>query len=115
MDVLAQQSPDQMAPVNVGKILECSVISISKNKVIVDVCGVALGMIPEREFSYDVDDLVVGDTVSAYVLMCENQDGYVILSLNVQIERPWTTLADKQSAVSRLKLSCRRKRGRTSC
>lgn len=105
MDMLAQKSPNQLAPVSVGKIIECSVISISKNKVIVDVSGVALGMVPEREFSYDVDDLVPGEKVLAYVLMCENQDGYVILSLKrADRERVWTTLADKQSTGEPIKV-----------
>jgi len=105
MDTLAQKSPDQLAPISIGKIIECSVISISKNKVIVDVFGVALGMVPEREFSYDVDDLVPGDKVLAYVLMCENQDGYVILSLKrADRERVWTTLTDKQSTGEPIKV-----------
>lgn len=105
MDTLAQKSPDQLAPVSVGKIIECLVISISKNKVIVDVSGVALGMVPEREFSYDVDDLNPGDKVLAYVLMCENQDGYVILSLKrADRERVWTTLTDKQSTGEPIKV-----------
>lgn len=105
MDILAQKSPDQLAPVSVGKIIECSIISISKNKVIVDVSGIALGMVPEREFSYDVDDLVPGDKVLAYVLMCENQDGYVILSLKrADRERVWATLTDKQASGEPIKV-----------
>lgn len=105
MDKLAQAAPDKLAPVCVGKIIECRILSISKHKVIVDVAGIALGLVPEREFSYDVDDLSVGDKVLAYILMSENQDGYVILSLKrADRERVWTTLTEKQQSGEPIKV-----------
>lgn len=96
MQDLAKDSYDKLAPFTTGDVIECLVISTSKNKVLLDVAGLSLGMVPEKEFSYDVDDLRPQDKVLAYVIMPENQDGYVILSLKrADKERVWTTLGEK--------------------
>lgn len=96
MQDLAKDSHDKLAPFTTGDVIECLVISTSKNKVLLDVAGLSLGMVPEKEFSYDVDDLRPQDKVLAYVIMPENQDGYVILSLKrADKERVWTTLGEK--------------------
>jgi len=58
-----------------------SVVSVSRSRIIVDLQGIALGLIPVREFSSTAQDLKPGEEVSAYVLVQENDDGYVILSL----------------------------------
>ena len=96
MQDLAKESHDKLAPFTTGDVIECTVISTSKNKVLLDVAGLSLGMVPEKEFSYDVDDLRPHDKVLGYVIMPENQDGYVILSLKrADKERVWTTLGEK--------------------
>ena len=96
MQDIAKEFHDKLAPFTNGDVIECSVISTSKSKVLLDVAGLSLGMVPEKEFSYDVDDLQHGDKVLAYVIMPENQDGYVILSLKrADKERVWTTLIEK--------------------
>jgi small subunit ribosomal protein S1 len=97
MQQLAEKSPERLVPFQEGDVVEARVISVNKHKVLVDVAGVALGMVPEREFSYDVDDLNVGDKVTGYVLLSENREGFVILSLKrADKERVWTTLVEKQ-------------------
>ncbi len=105
MQELADKSPERLTPFQEGEVVEARVVSVNKHKVLVDVAGVALGMVPEREFSYDVDDLNVGDKVTGYVLLSENRDGYVILSLKrADKERVWTTLAEKQNSGEPIKI-----------
>lgn len=70
-----------LIPVKKGTIIEVEIISRSRNKIVVDVQGFNFGYIPEKEFSFDEGDLKPGDKILAYVLMEENKDGYVILSL----------------------------------
>lgn len=57
------------------------VASISKSRIIVDLDGIAMGLIPAKEFSAATVDLKVGDDITAYVMVQENDEGYVILSL----------------------------------
>lgn len=83
MDELVKNSPDFQIPV-AGTLVEGTVVAIFKNKVLVDLDGVATGIISGQE-AYDTagtaKELEVGDSVSAYVLDDENDDGLVVLSL----------------------------------
>ena len=67
-----------------GTLVEGTVVAILKNKVLVDLGGVATGIISGQE-SHDssgtAKGLQVGDSISAYVLEEENEDGLVVLSL----------------------------------
>ncbi|MFA6492716.1 MAG: S1 RNA-binding domain-containing protein [Patescibacteria group bacterium] len=81
MKDLATSLGSSLVPIRNGELTEVKIMQILKNKVIVDVSGLNLGIIPEQEFSPEVGDLKVGDKILAYVLTIENDDGYVILSL----------------------------------
>lgn len=81
MEQIAQQLGDDLIPIKPKTNVTGKVLSISKSKIIVDLDGIALGLIPAKEFSPIVVDLEIGDDISAYVLMQENDEGYVILSL----------------------------------
>lgn len=81
MKDLATALGNKLVPIKSGELTEVTISQILKNKIIVDVRGLTLGMIPEQEFSPDVGELKVGDKILVFVLTVENDDGYAILSL----------------------------------
>jgi small subunit ribosomal protein S1 len=96
MDDLAAAYPEQLVPFGQGEIIEVVVIQKAKSHLLVDVAGVAIGIVPEQEFSYDVEEIKPGDKVLAYVLLQENENGQVVLSLKrADKDRVWRTLEDK--------------------
>ncbi|MBI4234734.1 S1 RNA-binding domain-containing protein [Candidatus Peregrinibacteria bacterium] len=81
-----------------GTLVEGTVILIAKNKVLVDLGGLATGLITGQE-AYDslgtMKDLKPGDGIFAYVLDEENDDGLVVLSLRkASQEKTWTKFND---------------------
>jgi len=79
-DIVARLGSN-LVPVRAGELFEVKILEVFKNKIVVDVGGLALGIIPEQEFSPEMSDFKVGNKILAYVLTVENDDGYVILSL----------------------------------
>lgn len=83
MDELLNSYGDFVLPAP-GVLVEGIVAAIWRNKIIVDLGGIATGIIAGQETldsSGTIDSLNVGDKISAYVLEEENEDGLVILSL----------------------------------
>ena len=83
MDELLAKADDVILPVP-GLLIEGIVITVWKNKVLVDLNGVATGIIAGQETQDStgtLKSLKPGDTVSAYILESENDDGLVVLSL----------------------------------
>lgn len=83
MDQLLEAEGDLALPVP-GLLVEGTVIAIFKNKVLVDLGGLATGIITGQEAHDSAGTLKTiepGDTVSAYILEEENDDGLVVLSL----------------------------------
>jgi len=85
-----------------GSLVDGTVVSLGKNKVLVDLGGVATGIITGRE-AYDsagtMKELNIGDTVSAYVLEEENEDGLVVLSLRkASQKKTWNTFIEAYDA-----------------
>lgn len=96
MDELVTEVGESLVPFRGGEVTEVVVSSVTKGCIWVDVAGVAVGIIPEREFSYGTQDLKPGDKVPAYVLALEDKEGHVVLSLRrADRERLWITLKDK--------------------
>lgn len=81
MQELVDEVGLDLIPLKEGSLVEVSILAKSKTKVLVDVKGITLGIIPEKEFSSDINELKPGDKVLAYVLCMENDDGYAVLSL----------------------------------
>lgn len=81
MDALVAEAGKELIPIREGKTIEATVLAVSRQRVLVDIKGFALGFVPEREFSSTVMDLKAGDSITAYVLLAENDDGYAVLSL----------------------------------
>lgn len=81
-----------------GTLIEGTVVSMQKNKILVDINGLQTGMIAGKE-AKDNDDtlnkLAVGEKISAYVVDDENEEGYVVLSLRkANQERTWKRFLD---------------------
>lgn len=92
-----------VVPFRSQEVVEVTITAITKSKIWVDVANLTTGFIPEREFSFDVSTLKVGDKVLAQVIMPENEDGYVIFSLRrADRERIWRTLEEKHTSAEPL-------------
>lgn len=92
MDDLLQKAGDIKIP-EPGTLIEVTVIAIRPNKILVDINGIATGIISGRE-AKDADDTVkktkVGDKILAYVIEGENEEGNIVLSLRkASQERTW--------------------------
>lgn len=91
------QIPDFKLP-SPGDLIDGAVIAIYKNKILVDINGIAVGLISGREAKDSTDTiktLQVGDTISAYVIDGENEEGYIILSLRkASQEKTWGKFND---------------------
>lgn len=77
---------DTIQPVHLrsGEVIDTTVIAKSKSELWVDVAGAATGFIPAAEVgesSKVIHAINVGDTVHASVVVPENDEGYVILSI----------------------------------
>lgn len=83
MDALLDSSVDYERPM-LGAVISGKVVSISKNRLVVDLNGVAVGIASGRE-THDsgdtINDLKEGDEVKTVVIEEENDDGMVVLSL----------------------------------
>jgi small subunit ribosomal protein S1 len=97
MEELLAQSDDFYIP-EPGTLVNGTVISIQKNKILVDLEGHCAGIISGQE-AHDshgtVKTLNEGDDISAYVLMDENEDGLVVLSLRkASQKKTWSKFVD---------------------
>ncbi|MBN2307161.1 S1 RNA-binding domain-containing protein [Candidatus Peregrinibacteria bacterium] len=83
MDDLLESSAEFEKP-KLGAVITGKVVSISKNRLVVDLNGVAVGISSGRE-THDsndtIKDLKEGDEVKTVVIEEENEDGMVVLSL----------------------------------
>lgn len=85
MDDLIKAGP-QVLRVKPGELVEGIVVFRGKNKLILDICGVATGIVSGRELRDSFNtfrELKVGDTVMALVLEEENDEGMLVLSLRM--------------------------------
>jgi ribosomal protein S1 len=94
MTALVDNAGRELIPIREGKMVEGTVLNVSRQRVLVDVKGYALGFVPEREFSSTVLELKPGDPITAYVLLAENDDGYVVLSLKRADRERYTKALD---------------------
>lgn len=96
MDDVINHAGAAIVPFGQSDVIEVTVTGVTKSKIMVDIGGLAVGFIPEREFAYDTADVAIGDILLAYVLSVENDEGYVVLSLKrAQKEQTWQMLEEK--------------------
>lgn len=97
MDELLKSSPDIFIP-EPGTIVEGVVITVHKNKILVDLGGVSTGIIAGREAvdsSDTMSDIKPGDAISAFILEPENDEGLIVLSLRkASQQKTWKKFVD---------------------
>ena len=89
---------DEISLPTPGVLTEGTVIDVWKNKILVDLDGLATGIITGHE-AYDsmgtAKSIEPGDLVSAYILEEENEDGLVVLSLRkASQQKTWAKYVD---------------------
>ena len=98
MSDLVEELGDSLVPFAQGDLVEVTVLLVSKDKITVDVAGLATGIIPEKEFSADMSDIKPGDKTQAYILSTQNEKGYIILSLKkAEKEKIWSLLEQRNN------------------
>lgn len=114
MAALVEEYGPAIIPFRQSDIVEVEVTGVSKQRILVNVQDLALGFIPQREFSTDSSMVEVGQKLLGYILSPENEDGYVVLSLKrADRERLWRTIAEQSTsnAVLSVKISDANKGG----
>lgn len=89
MDELIKKSPE-MLRARPGELVEGIVVFKGKNKLLIDIRGVATGIIAGRELRDSFNtfkDLNPGDDIAALVLESENDEGLVVLSLRMASQK----------------------------
>lgn len=98
MDDLVELLGDKLVPFSEGEVVDVTVLSTSRENIMVDVAGLATGIVPEKEFSADAAKVKIGDSIRAYVISSENDNGYVILSLKkAEKEKLWNMLEQRNT------------------
>ena len=85
MEQLLQDSPPILR-VQPGQMIEGTVVFRGKNKLLLDLDGVATGIVSGRELRDSFNtfkSLSIGDSVSTLVLEEENEEGMIVLSLRM--------------------------------
>lgn len=99
MEELVELMGDKLVPFTQGEVTDVTVVAASKDQIIVDIAGLATGLIPEKELSATSSRLKPGDTTRAYVMSLENDNGYVILSQKrAERERLWHMVEQRNTA-----------------
>lgn len=92
MDELLKDSPKLLSP-KPGELVEGKLVLISRNRILIDISGVKVGIISGRETRDSADTLKTiqpGDKILACVIDPENEEGFVVLSLRkASQERAW--------------------------
>jgi len=106
-DLLAKMGEKYLPPKE-GDLVEATVLSLGKNKIWLDVGGHAVGVIEGRELSenkHAIEDLAVGDKISAQVVEAENEDGQLVLSLKAaDTERGWKKMEEYLASKENVKV-----------
>jgi small subunit ribosomal protein S1 len=97
MDSIMEKMGDIVLPTP-GTLIDGPVVAIFKNNILVDIDGITTGIVSGRE-TKDSEDTIktlkVGDTISAYVIDEENDEGYIVLSLRkAGQEKTWKRFLD---------------------
>jgi small subunit ribosomal protein S1 len=87
---------DEIKLPKVGDLIECNIVSIGKNEVILDYKGITSGVVRGRELhdeSGASDNYSIGDVVSATVLELDNEKGIMELSFRyASHQKAWDEL-----------------------
>ena len=78
-DAIAAKYDKTLSNVQVGEVVEGTVIGINKREVVVNIGYKSEGIIPVSEFRYN-PDLAIGEKVEVYVESAEDKKGQLLLS-----------------------------------
>jgi small subunit ribosomal protein S1 len=81
MASLLKEQGGHVVPFTPGAVIEGTVLSSSATRIWVDIQGMTVGVIPQRELSVMSGELKAGDPIVASVLVLEDDHGNMILSL----------------------------------
>lgn len=96
MESLVKQLGSKLVPFREGDVLSVTVLSKSRNRLLVDVEGLRLGIIPAREYSREMPDINPGASIFASIISMENDEGFMVLSLKrADRERLFRTIKEK--------------------
>ncbi|MBT5468687.1 hypothetical protein HOK40_03285, partial [Candidatus Peregrinibacteria bacterium] len=94
MDKLLQDAPQPLS-VKPGEAVKGDVVFRGKNKLLIDINGIAVGIVSGRELRDSFNtfkDLKVGSEVITMVLEEENNEGMIVLSLRMASQqKAWDT------------------------
>ena len=97
MEKLLRESPPVLQP-QPGELIDGTVVYRGKNKLLLDIQGIATGIVSGRELRDSFNTfrtLKVGDFVSAMVLEEENDEGMIVLSLRMASQqKAWDRFHD---------------------
>jgi len=108
MGDLLTEMGEKYLPPKEKEVVEGTVMSIGKNKVWVDLSGHAVGVIEGHELQENkhvLEDLAVGDKISASVMDMENEEGLIVLSLKAaDAERGWKKMTEYLNSKENVKV-----------
>lgn len=81
MAALIKEQGGKVVPFTPGAVIEGTVVSASASRIWVDIQGLAMGVIPQRELSILSSEIKPGDPIVSSVLLLEDNHGNMILSL----------------------------------
>ena len=90
MDQLLEQTQTDQSLFDLGGLVEGNIIDLDAGKILVDLNGIATGIIAGRDMndsSNSKASLQIGDRVSAIIIEEENNEGLVVLSLRKASQR----------------------------
>jgi len=92
-----KDSPELKIP-QLGEIVEGTVVTVSKNMILVDIGGINTGIISGRETTGSLSstkDIEIGDPIEAILVEEENNDGLLVLSLRkASQQKVWDNFVD---------------------
>lgn len=107
MKDLVADYANKLVPFKQGDVVEVKVMEVSRSRALVDVAGICLGIIPEKEMSPEIAEMKPGDKVLGYVLVLENPEGYCVLSLKrADKERVTKVLEEKFASGGVMAVKC---------
>ena len=111
MEELLSQTGYALKGVKKGDVLEGTIIRVSTKEIGVDIGGKTEGVVIDRELEQYRDTLLAlkpGDSVTATVIVAENDRGQSVLSLRKHIfEKRWVELIEAQKLGTPVEVVCR--------
>jgi len=112
-DAIAEQYDKTLSNIEIGEVVEGTVVALSKREVVVNIGYKSEGIIPITEFRYN-PELAIGEKVEVYVESAEDKRGQLILShKKVRQLRSWDRVneaLDKDEIIKGY-IKCRTKGG----